>query len=738
MINATLPKGYYAVQNDFENAPKDVFTFKGVTYAVKEGETLFPTLADAAKNATVIPKVALEGLDYTPDTPVILFSEGRHTVDRFAFSRSLTLLGQHAGVMPSLPAADPCETPAINPIREENESILYGSYWFGTYQVGNPAVEKICVDGFSVKGARFNDLRYSGGPYFISFKNMIHQRYDGHTLYTFAPIRKDTAVDREVTFENIRVVDFDDCDYGAYFINICATKATFDGIVHADTNQTFGLCDTGRTWVNDCGKASEYCIRNSLFKNNCGYGGFMSANREDGQIRFRFENTAFVDASRENCAPMSLCLTEESSLTVKDCVFRDTRGNRESAVSILGNLAGAKAENTLFEGFGAEITEKFVPTSAPARIFSKDADWMTETEDPHTVCGNGTRDMSVLDKLYEGRQIYRGDLHVHTKCGGTSDGNQPMSEWPEKMDALGVDFAVVVDHRQMRGFFLPEWDEMRFVIGTEPGAHIEGLNACRHGMAEIHYNMLFPHKYGLAMVLANFPEFQFRGDELTGSFRYFKAPKERYVELFDYVKSIGGIVVHAHPKTMLVSSDPLDYYYGEHTYIETIYDRVDCAATRNNYKLWCDLLALGKHVYASGGSDSHSDTKNAALSAFYTTERSGLTFFNKMCEGDFNIGSMGIKMCIDEHPMGSEIDFRDGMKLSLRVGDYFAPHKQTDTVYCLRVFTDKGLVYSSEFDGTEAQELQISVKKRAFYRADVYDLTHDCVVAISNPIWINE
>ena len=29
-----LPRGYYAVAADFENAPKDQFTYKGVTYAV--------------------------------------------------------------------------------------------------------------------------------------------------------------------------------------------------------------------------------------------------------------------------------------------------------------------------------------------------------------------------------------------------------------------------------------------------------------------------------------------------------------------------------------------------------------------------------------------------------------------------------------------------------------------------------------------------------------------------------
>ena len=738
-MSILLPKGYYAVTNDLENNPKDSFTYKGVKYTVTEGVNLFSTLADAAKQATDIPSAPLDGLaDLACDTPVILFSEGRHTIDRFAFSRSLTLLGQNAGVAPETDPIDPCETPKINPIREENESILYGSFWFGVYQVGNPEVKKIEVDGFSVKGARFNDLRNGGGKYYVSFKNMIHQRYDGHTLYTFAP-PKAGALEREVLYQNIRVVDFDDCDYGAYFVNICATKAVFDHITHACTNQTFGLCDGSRTWSNFAKQPSEYIIKNSLFKNNRGYGGFMCALGADksASISLIFENTRFVDGSQCNCSPLAPELGENCELLIKNCTFKDTRGNSGAAVLILGNDKCAKVEDCTFEGFAESVIAKVIPTSAPAKIADADQNFETQTQDSHTVIGQNERDMSTLDNLYEGRKIYRGDLHMHTKCGGTSDGAQPMAEWPAKMDELGVDFVVVVDHKQMRGFFLPEWDEEKFVIGTEPGGVISDLNAPRNGMIELHYNMLFPHKYGLAMVLANFPEFQFHGDELTGSFRYFKGTKERYFELFDYVKSIGGMVVHAHPKTMLVSDDPLDYYFGEHTFIETIYDTVYSAATRNNYQLWQDILALGKHVYASGGSDSHSNTKNDARAAFYTDKKHSTAFFERMRAGDFNVGSMGIKMCIGEHPMGSEIAYKDGMKLSVRVGDYFDRHAKDHTVFCLRVYTDEGLAFESDFNSNEPQELQLAVQKRRFYRADVYDKTHECVVGISNPIWLD-
>jgi hypothetical protein len=78
------------------------------------------------------------------------------------------------------------------------------------------------------------------------------------------------------------------------------------------------------------------------------------------------------------------------------------------------------------------------------------------------------------------------------------------------------------------------------------------------------------------------------------------------------------------------------------------------------------------------------------------------------------------------------------MKLSVRIEDFFHHEWRENTVYALRVFTDKGLAYCSEFNGKDSQELQIEVQKRNFYRVDVYDITHDCVVAVGNPIWMDK
>ena len=70
--------------------------------------------------------------------------------------------------------------------------------------------------------------------------------------------------------------------------------------------------------------------------------------------------------------------------------------------------------------------------------------------------------------------------------------------------------------------------------------------------------------------------------------------------------------------------------------------------------------------------------------------------------------------------------------------DYYTNFIQARPDWTLvRVYTDEGLAFESDFNSNEPQELQLAVQKRRFYRADVYDKTHECVVGISNPIWLD-
>jgi len=61
-----------------------------------------------------------------------------------------------------------------------------------------------------------------------------------------------------------------------------------------------------------------------------------------------------------------------------------------------------------------------------------------------------------------------------------------------------------------------------------------------------------------------------------------------------------------------------------------------------------------------------------------------------------------------------------------------------DNAYELRVYSDKGLVYSSLFDGKEPQYLAIRAQARAFYRVEVLDLVAHRRIAAGNPIWLDK
>ena len=742
-----LPRGYYAVAADFDNAPKDTFTFKGVTYAVKEGENLFGKLHDASPAAVEIPDTVLEGLEYENfEAPVILCGQGLHQVDRFTFKGSCYLLGEGAGISPNVPSGNELEPPALNEARAdlEKETVLKGGYDFGTMYV-DAAVELLVIDGLSLRNERFCDSRTTTGKDTrIVIRNINYISPCGKTINYFSP---QWTFRREVIMENLRLQNFDDLAYGGTFIgsNGGAARLVVDNLCYDTTEQLFGFSTISHsinTPVNN-EERTEYVISNSYFRNACGENGIATVcgNIGDRAFDLTFDHCVFVDASRKGEAVLQPDLpTPKCTMTVRNSRFIDRRGNK-AAIVYRGAGESITVENSSFEGYEAvSAPMPAPPVKAPKHVQAYKRDWMTSTEDPHRVIGTAKADFTALDIRYENKKAYYCDQHTHTRCGGTSDGTYPMDQWVATMDELKLDFAIVVDHRQMRGFFLPEWDTDRFVYGTEPGGAITDLADCRPGSsvnASFHYNMLFPHEYGLAMVLANFPEYKFTGDQLTGKFGYPKFTRERFDELVAYIHKIGGMMVHPHPATLMASYDPLDYYFGEHTYLETLYAHPSSHASFRNYDLWVKILNLGKHMYAAGGSDTHGKTSNAVVSTMYCTERTGKACFDCMKSGDYTVGGFGMKMCIDGQPMGSELAYRDGMKLTLRIDDYFAPNMQDSTAYELRIYTDEGLAYASMFNGKESQALSLEVQKRRYYRAEVFDLTHGYRVAVGNPIWLD-
>jgi len=336
-----------------------------------------------------------------------------------------------------------------------------------------------------------------------------------------------------------------------------------------------------------------------------------------------------------------------------------------------------------------------------------------------------------LEELYESRNPYFGELHDHSASHGTSDGMRTLEHWRGAMEALKMDFAAILDHKQVKHMYSPTWEDGVFIGGTEPGTSITDADATVNRM---HYNMIFENAEPLMKLLNTFPEYEFTGGP-EGHFEYPAFTRARFCELIDKVFELGGFFVHPHPKQLMKSDDPLQYYFRDGMGIEVIYGSLDDPSTADNYKLWCDLLALGKKVYATAGCDMHACCQDTALTSIYAEEKKNSSYIKRLREGDFTAGAVGIKMCVGETRMGGECNF-EKQTLTACVSDFHKSVFIPEHKYRLDIISDKGVVKSVKFDCTKPK--YISLKTRAdakFYRIEVIDVNKNLRIAIGNPIW---
>lgn len=333
--------------------------------------------------------------------------------------------------------------------------------------------------------------------------------------------------------------------------------------------------------------------------------------------------------------------------------------------------------------------------------------------------------------LYDGTQIYYGELHDHSQSGGTSDGKRPLSHWLGAMEAQGMDFAAILDHKQVRHMYEPEWQDGVFIGGTEPATAVLDANAEKKNL---HYNMLFENAEPLMEILGAFPEFEYEGG-IEGHFIYPRFERARFVELVESVFAHGGFFVHAHPKQIMQANDPLEYVFREGMGLEVVYVSLESQSTKANYALWKDILATGYRVYATAGCDLHACAHDSALTSIYAAERSNRAYIDRLRSGDFAAGAVGIKMCVGNTRMGGVTDF-DGEMLVLAVGDYHKSVKDPSHSYRLDVYSDSGLCLTMPLDCTRTEVVTLKADKEAmFYRAEVVDVTRDLIISYGNPIW---
>jgi len=340
-------------------------------------------------------------------------------------------------------------------------------------------------------------------------------------------------------------------------------------------------------------------------------------------------------------------------------------------------------------------------------------------------------EMKRLNEMYSNCRVFHGELHDHSNSGGTSDGKCTLTEWREKMQELKMDFAAILDHRQVRHMYLPEWEDGLFIPGTEPGTEITDCKAATD--SHMHYNILLPDRDLLEGLLEEFPEYQFSGG-IEGHFVYPSFTRERFGQLIDAIKARDGLFVHPHPKQVMISDDPCDYWFRDETGIEVFYIDMAGEYTQANYPLWTALLAAGKRVWACAGGDLHSQAVNTALTTIYAEEHTAKSFLAHLRTGDFTCGPVGVRMCIGNAKTGGRCAFK-GQKLTVCVSDFHESVKYADHEYRLDILDDQGIVLSQTISSDEMNYISIDTKDRAFYRAEVFDVTKSLRIAIGNPIW---
>ena len=340
-------------------------------------------------------------------------------------------------------------------------------------------------------------------------------------------------------------------------------------------------------------------------------------------------------------------------------------------------------------------------------------------------------DIAHLQNLYAGRRVFHGELHDHAATGGTSDGSCPLSLWREDMKYLDMDFAAILDHRQVRHMYLPEWEDGVFLGGTEPGTTILDSKA---RVPNIHYLMIFEGPKQTEELLEEFPEFEFTGGP-EGHFKYPGFTLARFRELIDAVKAKGGFFVHPHPTLVMKSDDPLDYWFADETGIEVFYNQLNGDFTRDCYKLWMELLKAGKRVWATAGCDYHKAAYATALTTIYAEERSNKAYLSHLRQGDMVCGFAGIRMAIGDTKMGGKCSF-ENQRLVFSVGDFHKEVLRPGHRFRVDLLSDRGQVLRQEIDPAQMSWFAVDVDPQCkYYWVEVVDDSQELRVAIGNPIW---
>ena len=383
-------------------------------------------------------------------------------------------------------------------------------------------------------------------------------------------------------------------------------------------------------------------------------------------------------------------------------------------------------------GCGGQSSEPTVPPTEPA-------------PPDHTA---SDEDVAALEKLYEGRVAYHGDLHTHSNSGGKSDGNVPIEDWAVSLDRAGIDYAAIVDHAQTLPMYNEAWDETYFITGAENGQLVMSANT-NIGHQKMHGNYLFPDVESYEKVLNAFPWIYNYNTE-TRTFWSYASPdgqyqaisREQMIQVVEAVRENGGLFVFNHPLDPGYGPDSgelMDFWYADETAIEVFYGAYGPAELYElmdeSYELWKQLLAAGKRVWATAGSDTHRSPNHWALSTIYASEKNATAYFERLRVGDFAPSPMGVRMVIGDATMGGQGSF-EGQKVIFSVGDFHESVLVKYKKFRVALCNDAGEVFSQEFTADEMAYFSIDADNNSkYYWVEIYDAVSDLLIGIGNPIW---
>ena len=246
----------------------------------------------------------------------------------------------------------------------------------------------------------------------------------------------------------------------------------------------------------------------------------------------------------------------------------------------------------------------------------------------------------------------------------------------------------------------------------------------------------------LETILLRYPQYEFTGGKNgiameDGTFQYPGIGKETMQKIIADLKEMGGMFVLAHPmQTGGIKAGSEAYFYADYTGIEVFYQNYTNEHSKKNYKLWTDLLAKGKRVWATAGCDRHNAPDALALTTVYAEEKTAKSILSHAASGDFVCGFAGIRMCVGDAKMGSSTDF-NGKTLILSVGDYYKNFHRDDRSYRVDIISDQGVVASLYTKDASTHYFAFNADENAkFYRVEVHDEKRkESLIAIGQPIW---